>query len=63
MPSDTAHMATLAIDEFAALTAEIDPFTGPDQNHDPTTAQRIQAICERHSLVFTDASTQEPVCR
>lgn len=30
MPGDTAHMTTLAIDEFAALTAQIEPITGPN---------------------------------
>ncbi|WP_045740275.1 hypothetical protein [Actinoplanes rectilineatus] len=63
MPSDTAYMATLDIDEFAALAAEIEPFTAPGKSHDPTTAQQIEAACERYGLVFTDASTQELLCR
>lgn len=63
MPSDPALMTTLGIDEFAALAADIEPFTGPDQRDHPATAQRIEAICGRYGLVFTDASTQETQCR
>jgi hypothetical protein len=42
MPADTAHMATLAIDELAALAAEIELLTGPGQRHDPATAEQLK---------------------
>lgn len=63
MTSDTAHMTALAIDELASLAADIEPFTGPDRRDHPATAKRIEAICERYGLIFTDASTQETPCR
>jgi hypothetical protein len=35
-------MATLATGELAALAAEIELLTGPDQRHDPATAEQLK---------------------
>lgn len=42
MPLSTADMATLATGELAALAAEIELLTGPDQRHDPATAEQLK---------------------
>lgn len=63
MPDETTYRPTLTIDELVALATEIEPLTGLDQTNDPTTAPRLEAICARYGLSFSDASTQEPLCR
>ncbi|WP_212993499.1 hypothetical protein [Actinoplanes auranticolor] len=63
MPARTTQMATLGVEELAALTAEITPFTGFYERYDSVAAQRIEAICERYGLTFTDSSTREPLSR
>ena len=63
MPDETTHRPTLTIDELVALATEIEPLTGLDQTRDPATSQRLEAICARYGLSFSDASQQESLCR
>ncbi len=63
MPTLTAQMTTLIIDELASLAADIEPLTSTDRRHDTATTQRLELICAQYGLTFTDASTEETPCR